>query len=52
MDVNISNWHAVMGVVSRDKHLEKMGTSDKSNLLSTVLSHFDVEVLKKDIAAR
>ncbi|KAF5605672.1 amino-acid oxidase [Fusarium pseudocircinatum] len=52
MDVNISNWHAVMGVVNRDKHLEKIGGSDNSNLLSTVLSHFDVEVLKKDIVAR
>ncbi|RBQ70347.1 hypothetical protein FVER14953_08862 [Fusarium verticillioides] len=50
MDVNISNWHAVMGVVNRDKHLEKIGGFDNSNLLFTVLSHFDVEVLKKDIA--
>ncbi|KAF5648858.1 amino-acid oxidase [Fusarium sp. NRRL 25303] len=52
MDVNISNWHAVMGVVNRDKHLEKIGGSDNSNLLSTLLSHFDVEALKKDIPAR
>ncbi|KAF5589322.1 amino-acid oxidase [Fusarium pseudoanthophilum] len=51
MDVNISNWHAVLGVVNRDKHLEKIGGSDNSNLLSTVLAHFDFEVLKKDIAA-
>ncbi|KAF4338109.1 amino-acid oxidase [Fusarium beomiforme] len=52
MDVNISNWHAVMGVVHRDRHLGKMQGSGGGNPLSTLVSHFDVETLKEEIAVR
>ncbi|KAH6951650.1 hypothetical protein DER45DRAFT_543162 [Fusarium avenaceum] len=46
MDKNMSDWHALMGMVSREKHLQNMGASDDSNPLSSVVSHFDVEELK------
>ncbi|WZH49826.1 Amino-acid oxidase [Fusarium acuminatum] len=46
MDKNMSDWHALMGMVHREKHLQSMGASDGSNLLSSVVSHFDVEELK------
>ncbi|KAM0546207.1 hypothetical protein ACHAPJ_010991 [Fusarium lateritium] len=52
MDENISKWHSLMGMVSREKHLQHMGTSGGANKLSTVLSHFDLEDLKKEISAQ
>ncbi|KAF5659584.1 amino-acid oxidase [Fusarium heterosporum] len=51
MDKNMSNWHALMGMVSREKHLQSMGASE-GNVLSSVVAHFDIEGLKQEVSAK
>ncbi|KAM0350645.1 hypothetical protein ACHAPU_003131 [Fusarium lateritium] len=51
MDKNMSDWHALMGMVSRERHLQSMGASD-GNLLSSVVAHFDVEGSKQEMLAK
>ncbi|KAF5002046.1 hypothetical protein FGRMN_657 [Fusarium graminum] len=51
MDKNMSNWHAVMGMVSREKHLQNMGASG-GDVLSSVAAHFDRDGLKQEVSTK